>query len=57
MYMKDSVKKARINHRDLEKLDWDYDRPQKEKIRRRKRRHDDEDLDRRVKDGKKRNKS
>ena len=49
--MKNSVEKARINHRDLEKLDWEYDRPQKEKIRRRKKRNTKD------KNGKRRKKS
>jgi len=47
-----------INPRDLDKLDWEYDRPQREKIRRRRRKHDDEELpNRRTKNGKKRQKS
>ena len=58
MYMKDSAKKAKLNPRDLDKLDWEYDRPQREKIRRRRRKHDDEELpNRRTKNGKKRQKS
>jgi len=38
--MKDSAKKAKINPRDIERLEREYDNPQKEKIRRRKRRRD-----------------
>ena len=55
--MKNSVEKARINHRDLEKLDWEYDRPQKEKIRRRKKRYIDDDMNTKDKNGKRRKKS
>ena len=46
MFTKDSAKKVKVNHRDLDKLDWEYDRPQREKIRRRKRKHDEEDMER-----------
>ena len=46
MFTKDSAKKVKVNHRDLDKLDWKYDRPQREKIRRRKRKHDEEDMER-----------
>ncbi len=56
--MKDSVKKVKLNRRDLEELDWGYDKPQKEKIRRRKRKYDDgETPPRKKEDGRKRQKS
>ena len=51
MYMKDSAKKQKINPRNIDELSWEYDRPQKEKIRRRRRRHDDDAMERT--DGKK----
>ena len=46
MYMKDSAKKVKVDHRDLEKLEWEYDRPQREKIRRKRKRPDDETMER-----------
>lgn len=42
--MKDSVKKVKLNRKDLEELDWGQNKPHKEKIRRRKRKYDDEEV-------------
>ena len=56
--MKDSVKKVKLNRKDLERLEQDYDLPQREKIRRRKRKHEDSEAPKlRDRDGKKHRKS
>ena len=56
--MKDSIKKSKLSRRDLEELDWGYDKPHKEKIRRRKRKYEDGELPpKRKENGRKRQKS